>query len=150
MNHRHLVPAALLGFALTLAGCGGGSDDAKDSKDTSSAKETTAAAGGDFCDDLKSNGATGASFGPMEIWQPKADLIDQADSALAVMGDATPPEELATDWQARKDFLTDFKAKAEKLPDGGKFGPESAAIDDAKNNAASKKITDYWFDTCAS
>jgi hypothetical protein len=149
MKHRQLVPAALLGIALTLAGCGGGSDDSTDASKPSAKADTTTAPGGDFCADLKSNRATGASFGPMEIWQPKADLIEQADSGLAAMGDATPPQEIAAEWEVRKDYLTDFKAAAEKLPDGGKFSGGSVAGDES-TTAASKKITDYWFDTCAS
>ncbi len=121
MKHRHLVPAALLGLALTLAGCGGGSDDGKDTSKPTAKAETTAAPGGDFCAELKSNGATGASFGPLEIYLPKADLIERSESALAVMGDATPPDEIAADWKVRKDYLTEFNTAAEKLPEGGKF-----------------------------
>ena len=149
MKHRRLVPAALLALALTLAGCGGSGDsEGAPAAKPSSKADTTTAAGGDFCADLKSNGATGASFGPMAIYLPKADLIESADSALAVMGDATPPQELAADWKVRKDYLTAFKATAEKLPDGGKLSASVPGGDAA--TAASKKITDYWFDTCAS
>ncbi|MDX6232104.1 MAG: hypothetical protein QOH68_1079 [Nocardioidaceae bacterium] len=150
MNHRHLVPAALLGLALTLAGCGG-SDDGKDTSKPSGSSDKaspTAAAGGDFCAELKSNGATGASFGPAEIYLPKDKLVKQVDGALAVMGDATPPDALAGDWKVRKDYLTGLKAAADKLPDGGTLHDPAAAGDET-TIAASKKITDYWFATCA-
>jgi hypothetical protein len=148
MKHRHLVPTVLLGLALTLAGCGG-SDDSKDTPKASDKAAATKDAGGDFCGELKSNGATGASFGTVEIYLPKADLVEKADKALAVMGDATPPDDIAAEWKVRKDYLTKFKAAAEKLPEGGKFSDPSVAPDDA-TTAASDKITDYWFDNCAS
>lgn len=147
MKHRHLVPAALLGLALTLAGCGG-SDDSKDTSKPSAEAGKTAEAGGDFCAGLKSNGASGASFGPPEIYLPKADLVERVGGALVVMGDLTPPEEIATDWKVRKDYLTDVKTAADKLPDGGTLNDPALAGDET-TNAASKAITDYWFDTCA-
>lgn len=143
---RHIVPTAILGLTLTLAGCGG-SDGGKDtSKPTNTAAKTTAA-GGDFCDGLKANGATGASFGPPQIFLPKADLIEETGRGLAVMGDLTPPDEIAAEWKVRKDYLAKLKAAADKLPDGGTLNDPALAPDDA-TNAASGKLTDYWFASC--
>jgi hypothetical protein len=148
MKVRHLVPTALLGVALSLAGCGGSDGDQGTDKPSDKAAATSGA-GGDFCDDLKANGATGASFGPPQIFLPKEDLVDEVSRGLAVMGDLAPPDEIAADWTLRKDYLAKLKAAADKLPDGGTLNDPAMAPDDATNDASSK-ITDYWFATCAS
>ena len=138
-----LIRSTIAATALLLAAGCGGSDDAPADGATEPATTSTSAGPADtFCDDLDAAGATGASFGPIPVYDTGAieDIVTQ-DAKLA---DVTPPEAIAADWATRKAFVADIDAWVVA------GGPATGGPPDSTDSdAASQKITDYWFDTCS-
>ena len=138
-------PLLSLGAACVLAfsACGGDSDEETAGSATPAATKTTAAAdGNDFCDKTKANGASGASFGELQAWLPKAKLSGEVDEALGAMEGVVPPDEIAAAWNRRKQFLTRVKAALGTL----RAHPE--LVSNLSVTKASKAVTDYWFKAC--
>lgn len=164
---RRLLAATLATVALLVGGCGS-SDDASADKPTAAASATSAEPsaeatteattetttpkpeGDDFCTELEDNGASGASFSPVQTFGSKETMLKEVSGYLADMGAATPPQDLTGAWTARKRYLTRIQAAAKKLPAGGTFDAttDPSLISDPAADKASKKLTDYYFDTC--
>ena len=143
--------AAGIACLLILGGCGG--SDEEEGSGSSSSSEATAtptpeeAAGDDFCGQAKAKRATGASFGELQAFLAKQELAKDVDAALGVMQGVTPPEEIADDWNTRKQYLTKVKAAVADLQAGARLdNPE--LVSDASASKASKTITDHWFASC--
>ncbi|MGY1752624.1 hypothetical protein [Blastococcus sp. SYSU D01042] len=155
-----LLAGSLAGL-LVLAGCG--SDDDPAAASASGASSTAESAQespqeapedepiteGDTCAQAEELGATGASWGPVQAWLPKADLLAELDGKLAPMqDDVVPPGDHAEAWAAQKGYLEALQAAAEQLPEGGRLSDPAliAPADDV--TAAQTELTDWWFATC--
>lgn len=64
------------------------------------------------------------------------------------MGNATPPEQIADEWNLQKSTLKKADAAAKKLPAGGTLSDPRPFYFD-KLTKAQQTLTHYWFDTCA-
>jgi len=164
--HRLTIAAAAISM-LTLGGCAGGNDAqpptrsaAPDSQPRASGGPTTPPAATThpasapsqnsaqaFCAELKANGATGASFGPIPFFYPQDLLLKDLRTKLADMGDAVPPKEIADDWRRQKTQVKKVEKAAKRMRPGQNLDPGLAGSDKVKQ--AQHNLTDYWFDHCA-
>jgi hypothetical protein len=144
---RRLLPLCAA-CVLAFSACGGDSDEETSGSATPAATRTAAAAGNDFCDKTKANGASGASFGELQAWLPKAKLSSEVDEALGAMQGVAPPDEIAAAWNRRKQFLTRVKAALAKLPASGTLRAHPELVSNPAVTRASKAVTDYWFKAC--
>jgi hypothetical protein len=149
----------LLAGLLVLAGCGSDDDPssaAASPSSGSSAPEAGESPGsepvteGDTCAQVTELGATGASWGPVQAWLPKADLLADVEGKLTAMqDDVVPPADAADAWATQKDYLETLQAAAEQLPDGGRLSDPAIIAPGDDVTAAQQQLTDWWFDTCA-
>lgn len=141
-----LVAGALTGL-LALAGCG--SDDASAS---APAGDSSPAAdgpdGGDVCGRLAEEGATGASWGPVQAWLPRVDLLAEIDGKLLPMASVPGPEDVSDAWTTQQGYLQTLRLAAERLPEGGRLGDPELISPRDDVTAAQQTLTDWWFATC--
>lgn len=105
-----------------------------------------------FCREVRANGGTGASFGPIPTFYRKKPLLADVRDKLAAMGTLTPPAEIGKPWALQKRTLRRVEAAAGKLKSDQALGelPEvdpkdfhGGAIDEAQDT-----LTDYYFAHC--
>ncbi len=154
ISSRRPAPVLVAGLAgvLALAGCGSGDDSTSSSAGSSPAAGFSAAVdgpdGGDVCGQLESEGATGASWGPVQAWLPRTDLLADIDGKLTPMASVPGPADVSDAWTTQQGYLQTLRLAAERLPDGGRLSdPELIALRDDVT-AAQQTLTDWWFDTC--
>ena len=145
-----LLAAPLLAVLL-LTGCA--ADDeatpaAGSAPSAEASEESTTASGDDVCGRLEDEGATGASFGPVQAWLPKAEVIGEIDAKLTPMTAVEPPAEVVEAWTAQQDYLETLRAAAEQLPEGGVINDAGLYGLADEVSGAQDTLTDWWFDTC--
>ena len=151
---RRKLPVLVAGPSLALlllAGCG--SDDeatpaAGSSPSAEASEESTSVSGDDVCGRLEDEGATGASFGPVQAWLPKAQVLEEIDAKLTPMTAVEPPAEVAEAWGTQRDYLEKLRVAAEQLPEGGVISDPDLYGLAAEVSGDRDTLTDWWFDTC--
>ena len=154
---RSLLVAGSLTGLLLLSGCGSDGEPtataSSSTGDNSSASgdssESAPVTGGDTCAQVEELGATGASWGPVQAWLPKDDLLADVQAKLEPMADdVVPPADAADAWAAQKDYLQTLQAAAEALPAGGRLSDPALIAPGDQVTAAQTELTDWWFATC--
>lgn len=137
---------------LLLTGCGSDDEPASASGASSSAErapEEQPVTEGDTCAPVEELGATGASWGPVQAWLPKADLLAELEAKLVPMqDDVVPPGGYVDAWAAQKGYLEQLQAAAEQLPEGGRLSDPALISPADEVTAAQGELTDWWFATC--
>ena len=154
----------VLGAVLTLAGCstpGPTSSGPSPAPAPASADPVLSASDGTapadpaltFCGQVRANGGTGASFGPVLLTDRKQRLTKDVDAKLAAMGDVRPPTEIVEPWALQKRTLQRVEVAARQLSDDESLGdlPPTVNLRDFHGGAideAQDELTDYWFAHC--
>lgn len=146
MRRRWGTVAVAAVMAVTPAACGGDESDG----DATSSDEPKAAApqGDDFCDEFTANGGNGSMVGPIAVWESKESLTQTLDANLSVMGDLTPPDEIAEYWADAKSYYTQLRELADELPAGGTLSDLDVIKRGNDIFDDSSVFTEYFFDHC--
>ena len=129
--------------ASSSASTGSGSSESGDSSGSEPVTE------GDTCAQVEELGATGASWGPVQAWLPKDDLLADIQAKLEPMADdVVPPADAADAWAAQKNYLETLQAAAEGLPAAGRLSDPALIAPGDEVTAAQTELTDWWFATC--
>ncbi|NEK58021.1 hypothetical protein GCU56_09065 [Geodermatophilus sabuli] len=151
-----VVGAAL--STVLVTGCGADDTASSASSPAASSRASSAASSaagdepvveGDTCEQLRSAGANGASFGPVQALLPKADLLDWIDGKLTPLQQSDPAADVADAWATAQSYLEEYQAAAQALPDGGTVDDPALFDPGDEVEAAQQELTDWWFDTCA-
>lgn len=112
--------ARSLTLALTacaaLAALTGCSSAAESSAPGAPAEESQASSSGDFCGDYSAAGGTLATPSNFQVGLPAQQTISDLSARVAVLDAATPPDEIATQWQTLHDLYTETITIAEQVP----------------------------------
>jgi len=139
---RTTLTAIALFAAVSLAGC------SAPAAETTTPEAEAPATSSDFCAEFEAAGGTGASFGSVPLYTPKEDLVAGLEDAVTVLA-VTPPDEVATEWNALKAFYEKALADANKLDDGQTLGDPALLEESGELTDEVDTLTDYFFDTCS-
>jgi hypothetical protein len=152
-----LLLAGSLTGVLLLSGCGSDGEPAAtassspaggSSSVSGDSSESEPVTEGDTCAQVEELGATGASWGPVQAWLPKDDLLADIQGKLEPMADVVPPADAADAWATQKEYLETLQAAAEGLPAGGRLSDPALIAPGDEVTAAQTELTDWWFATC--
>ncbi len=146
-------PAAVLVALAALTACSSGSSPedgdgatAADTADT--ADDSAAQAEGDFCEQYADAGGTLATPGLFQVGMPPENTIDDLSQRVAALEGATPPDDIAAQWQTLHDLYTEAIGIAEQTPaDGAVVDPRVFEIVD-ELDAPSEAVRDYLDANC--
>jgi hypothetical protein len=114
------LPALLLLAGVAVAGCSDQDATAPEvGADAPAATDEAAepeADAGDFCTAYDDAGGTLATPGTFQVGMPAEQTIADLSSRLEVLDAATPPDDIAADWQTLHDLYAEVVTIAEQVP----------------------------------
>jgi hypothetical protein len=133
---------------VVVSACSAGSDSAPDDVAPSGAPKAHGGSGDDFCQRYSEAGGTLATPGAFQVGMPAQQTVGDLTQRVAVLEAATPPDEIATQWETLRGRYTEVIGLAEKVPNNGSLVDPRVFEIVNEIGAPSAEIRDYLDANC--